>query len=376
MGKGNISPLESVKDQVIDAFHKANGNKTETVRILRENGVETSLSSIRRALERWQIQDPEIFDLPSYLSQPKHPIVLDKKEVYDEDIEEWWESIQRQQELYSRVSRLQDRTYVNFEFDEPIGIAYLSDLHLGAFGTRYDYVTDVLDAISEAEGCYLILAGDMFDNMIWKRAGGNRELVRSSIQKLMVKELNKRMFMKTLAFTLGCHENFSIEYDDFDFGEYLASHTMGSYLGEGGDVYISVKGAPYHIHVRHKFKGESTLNIENVFRRLFDGPVAGTGFDIGVIGHMHYEPFIMHLTRGEGSHRKDVIYIRPGTAKVYDRWLRQRHGRFGAEFVVPMTILYPERQNIVPFKHLGTGLEFLRLLREDWNEGNETEIMD
>lgn len=376
--KGNISPLDSIRDQVIRAYRDANGNKSRTVRILREEGIETSLSSIRRALERWKIQSPEEFDLPSHLHQIQHPVLLNKKEIYDEDIAAWWENLQKQQEQHWKLSRFQDHVFINFEFDKPIGVAFLSDLHIGSEGTHYGYITDVMDAIVETDGLYVVFCGDTIDNMIWKRAGGNKELIRSSIQKILARDLMQEMFGKALAILQGCHENFSLEYDDFTLGEYLASHTMGAYLGDGGDIYMAVGDAPYHMHVRHKFKGESTLNIENAFRRMYDGPCAGKGFDVGVIGHMHYEPFVMHLTRGEGPHRRDVMYVRPGTAKIFDQWCRSKHGRFGAEFVVPMVVFYPKWKHMIGFKHLGIGINALNHLRETWDdyEGNETEIMD
>jgi hypothetical protein len=261
---------------------------------------------------------------------------------------------------------MQESVHIRYRFNEPIGVANLADLHLGAEGVRYDFIWDVIEAIVNTEGCYASLNGDMIDNLIWKRGG--KDLVGSFIQKYMIKDLVSRLFMKTLWLINGCHDEWSWEYDSFDVGHFLADHCMGAYLGAGGDIKLDVAGAPYHIHARHKYTGNSRLNIENPFRRMYDG--IGS-FDVGVLGHTHSQPFIMHLTRGEGEHRRDVVYAQAGTAKIYDRWSQFKLGAFGAEFVVPFIIFMPERQNMIAFKHLGTGLGMLKLLRAQWSEQNE-----
>lgn len=367
-----ISPLDEIKDDVIILLKTYWGSIPQIIRQIRvQHNVSTTRQSIERALIRWKMSFNLLTpreNLPFHLKTALSPVeILDKKQIFEDDIHAHFENIQRVQESYWRVSRMQESMHARFNFNQPIGVAFLGDLHLGAEGTRHDLITDVLDLILSVEGCYVGLHGDYADNMIWQRAGGNRELYPAFIQRQMAKSVIEQLFRRTLYMLQGCHDEFSRQYDDFDLGDYLSSHSMGSYLGAGGDVYLDVFGAPYHLHVRHKYPGMSALNIENSHRRMYDG--VGS-FDIGVLGHSH-KPFMMHLTRGSGMHRKNVVYLNAGTAKIYDRWISHKHGGFGAEFAVPMVILMPERQNIIPFKHLRTGLRVLESLRKDWNEERE-----
>jgi len=259
----------------------------------------------------------------------------------------------------------QDKVYINLSFDKPIALAFLSDLHIGAEGTEHDYILDAVDSILGTEGCYVVLNGDIIDNFIWGRGTQFGELMTPRLQKIMATSLIEEMFNVLVALVTGCHELFSQKADDFDFMEYLATHSRGAYLGTGGDIKLNVSGAEYLIHVRHRYVGESKMNIENAFRRMWDGVCH---YDVGCISHMHGQPFVMHLSRLEGEHRKEVIYIRPGTAKIYDLHTRHRYGSFGHAFAVPLVIFMPKNKTMIPFRNLKSGLAVLKLLRESWND--------
>jgi len=369
--------LDGKKELIKSLLKEYQWNVTEVARQLRKRGHQISRSGLWTALDRWDWERPETVTMESpadLIREWEPPSILNKKVVTKAHKKELWNAIQHMQQAYWDTSILQDEAFVELNFNKPVGIANLADLHLGGIGVTYDYILDAIDMILGTQGCYVSINGDIIDNFIWGRGTQFEELASPRIQKIMATEMIKELFGITIWLDIGCHEEFSKRADDFDFMEYLATHSRGAFLGHVGDIFMDVSGAKYHIHSRHRYKYESSLNIENAFRRMYDfeGP-----FDVGVIAHMHHPPFIMHLTKGSGLGQREVIYVRPGTAKVYDRYTRHRYGTYKAEFAVPMVIYMPEQQCMIPFKHLNTGLHILDLLRKDWerNEGETDKIL-
>jgi len=361
------SPLDENKELVLQILQETGGNNVETARVLTNKyDIQTTETSIRRAKYRWSLRNSQRVIIPPQVDDTfELPEILNKKIITPQQKRELWEAIRDVQQAKLDTSIMQDEAYVRLNFNKPIAIAFLSDLHIGAEGTDYDYILDAVDSILETEGCYVVITGDMIDNFVWGKGTQFGELMTPRLQKIMATSLVEEIFNILIALITGCHELFSQKSDDFDFMEYLATHSRGAYLGTGGDIYLDVSGAQYHIHARHKYIGESKLNIENVFRRMWDGICH---YDVGVVGHMHGQPFIMHASRHEGKHRKEVIYIRPGTAKIYDLHTRSKYGSFGHAFAVPIVIFMPEHKTMIPFRNLKSGLEVLKLLREGWND--------
>jgi hypothetical protein len=357
---GKVSSFDKHKDLIISIFKECDLNKSATIRQLkREYSIDISHRSFNRALERWEV-DPQVLLEELGYNYEIPEIIEDKRAINNREL---WDAVEVIRQARRRTDPRQDEIEAKFWFDKPIGVCYLADLHIGNEGTEHDYILDAVELIADTEGAYATLNGDIIDNSILHRGSHHNEVVGPRIQKILATSLCESLFNKTLYVLQGSHEEWSKRADDFDFGEYLSNHSMGSYLGHGGDVYLKVKGAEYHLHVRHEYKYESTINIMNAFRQMFDHICP---FDVGVISHMHNPPFIMHTSRWQGKHRKDVVYVRPGTAKLYDRWSRHKVGSFGAEFEVPVVIFMPEKKSYMPFKSLRNGLRTLTMLRDNW----------
>ncbi len=324
-----------------------------------EYDISTSNRSFNRALERWEVDIQALLDELGY-DYEIPDIITQGRGINSTEL---WEAVEVIRKARRSTDPRRDEMEANFSFDKPIGVCFLADLHIGNEGTEHDYILDAVDMILETDGAYATLNGDIIDNSIIHSGSNFNEVIDPRMQKILAESLCESLFNKTLYVLQGTHEEWSKRRGDEDFGAYMSSHSMGTYLGHGGDVNLKVKGAEYLMHVRHEYRYESTMNVMNAFRQMFDQICP---FDVGVISHMHNPPFVMHASRWQGKHRKDVVYVRPGTAKIYDRWTRHKIGSFGAEFAVPVVIFMPEKEAVMPFKSLSQGLRTLTLLRDNW----------
>ena len=68
-----------------------------------------------------------------------------------------------------------------------------------------------------------------------------------------------------------------------------AINTQSINLWHGGDLFIELCDQRYHFKLRHKYKFESSLNVENSMRRIMEiqGPC-----DVAGSAHLH-NPFYM-----------------------------------------------------------------------------------
>jgi len=362
------SILDAHKDDIIHILRQCGWKNSAAVKkLLEDHKISTTDSSLWRARKRWEV-GPEDYEydpltpLTAHVIDTELPDIL-KKVRSREALMELWERTQEMQEVVHKLDTVQSSVNVELKDNKPIGLCFAADFHLGHRGTRYDWVLEGIQQIVDTPGAYISLNGDIIDNSIIHKGSHFEELLVPKLQKLLVEGIMERIYNICFYALQGTHEEWSHSVDNFDFGEHMADHSIGAYLGMGGDIYVDVAGAKYHIHARHQYKYESSLNVINAFRQMWDNVCP---FDIGVISHTHNPPMIWWGYRHQGEHRKSVIYVRPGTAKVYDRWAGQRAGAFGAEFSIPMVILMPEEKSIIPFRDLGVGLRTLELYRENW----------
>ena len=363
------SILDDFRDEIIIILRSCGWSNSIAVdKILDEYGIITTDSSLWRARKRWGVgpddyeYDPNA-SLVSHVLKTELPEILNKKTVSQEDIMNLFDHVQLLQEAVHKVNTVQSRVDIALKEKKPVGLCFAADFHFGHQGTRYDWVLEGLQQIIDAPGAYISLNGDLIDNSIVHKGAHFTELMAPKLQKLLVDGIMKYIYPITWYVLQGTHEEWSHSMDNFDLGEHVAEHSIGAYLGMGGDIYADIAGAKYLIHARHQYKYESSINPTNAFNRMWDNVCP---FDIGVISHTHNPPMIWWGSRRQGEHRQSVIYVRPGTAKVYDRWAGQRAGAFGAEFSIPMVILMPEEKSIIPFRDLGVGLRTLELYRENW----------
>lgn len=173
------------------------------------------------------------------------------------------------------------------------------------------------------------------------------------MQDKVVERRMKKTAGNNIALVRGCHDDWDKKTGDKDFIEHLCGITGAVNLWHGGDIYIEVGTQTYHIKVRHKFKFESGLNVENSMRRMYD--MQGE-FDIAISAHLHF-PFFM--TRPLG--REQRILGKSGSYKKWDEFGQKLAG-YKANRGIPTVLLWPNERRM-HVSYIDDAISFLKALR-------------
>jgi hypothetical protein len=284
----------------------------------------------------------------------------DKLEYAEQDISEYIEQMIRLQETQRRLDTKQVKATIRINDDKPVGILFWGDWHIGSTGTDYRLFEEDLQKIRDTDGLYFIGAGDYKDNYITGThiGGGFGQIIQPGAQDIVVKHYMEQVGDKCLALIRGCHDHWDEKQGDKDFIATLCEVTDSVNLWHGGEVYIKLGDMTYLWRCRHKYKYQSSLNLENAMRRIMEiqGPC-----DVAAEAHLH-NAYVMerHLM---GEYR---IMLRTGSYKIWDDYAQQLAGYKGKPSV-PMIILYPNQRKIVYHRDLDTGIEILKGLRHNFN---------
>ncbi len=280
----------------------------------------------------------------------------DKKFFTEADVEEYIVAMINLQHRQEAINTRQVKTTVRINDAQPIAIAYWSDWHIGAGGTDYNRFEADLRKIRDTEGLYFIGGGDYKDNYVAGSPPGGQfeQIIQPGMQDISVKHYMKQVKDKALALIRGCHDDWDKKTGDSDFIEELCEVTGAVNLWHGGEVIVKLGAEEYLWRCRHKYKYQSSLNLENAMRRIneIQGPC-----DVAAEAHLH-NPYTMfrHLM---GDYR---IMMRSGSYKVWDEYGQKLAGYKGKPGV-PVVIMFPETHRMIPITHLDDAIPILSGLR-------------
>ena len=86
----------------------------------------------------------------------------------------------------------------------------------------------------------------------------NEQIIQPAVARQIAKGFFKLLGDKLLAYTAGCHDNWSVDQVDYD---QVAEMSNSPYLGNGGTVNIMLGEQMYRMAVRHKFGGGTGSSI-------------------------------------------------------------------------------------------------------------------
>lgn len=289
----------------------------------------------------------------------------DKKTYTDDDIEKFMEAMKVMQKVTDALDTKQTKANVKIEDNKPIAIALWSDWHIGAKGVDYERFEIDKQKIIETDGLYWCGLGDYKDNyQSFGHPGAQYEqILQPGMQDLAVRNIMKQTAYNCLALIRGCHDDWDKKSGDKDFIAELCS-TMTEEIGDkdkgpinlwhGGDLHIKLNGIDYFFKLRHKYKFESSLNLENSMRRIMEiqGPC-----DVACSAHLH-NPYYMdrHLM---GEYR---IMCRSGSYKIWDEFGQKLAGYKGKPGI-PVIILFPDKKKMIPLM-LDEAIDVLNALRK------------
>jgi hypothetical protein len=275
-----------------------------------------------------------------------------------EDVTNYWDKLKQLNQSITDMDTKQTKTTIRLSGNKPIGIAHWGDWHLGAQGIDYEsFERDKADLLS-VEGAYFIGMGDYKENQKANLipSGTHEQIATTDLQDKLVVNFMSELKSKALALVRGCHDSWDKRMNNYDFVEHLCSKEVADCvnLWHGGEINIDLGIESYKINARHKSKGNSGLNTTNAQRRLLDEKGIA---DVFAVAHLHY-PDLQQVPR----HDRDVCYVRSGSIKQYDEHGQQLNGYEGTEGT-PLLIYFPDRHEVLPFKNLQRGLDYLTKLR-------------
>lgn len=279
----------------------------------------------------------------------------DKKEYGEEDVKAFITAIHDLQKKIHKLNKKQTKASFEIKDDKPVCIAWWGDWHEGAIGTDYDRLDKDTETIANTDGLYWIGGGDYKDNYLtYGHAGSQYEqIIQPGMQDLAVKHRMKMVGHNCIALVRGCHDDWDKKIGDKDFIQTICDEVNAINLWHGGDLFIQLGEQKYHWKVRHKYKFESSLNLENSMRRIMEiqGPC-----DVACAAHLH-NPYYMerHLM---GEHR---ILMRTGSYKVWDEFSQKLAGYKGKPGI-PCVILFPDKKVMIPL-YLDRAVTVLKSLR-------------
>ena len=280
---------------------------------------------------------------------------IDKKELPDEmDAEDLFDQIIAVNNGLMDRDLKQTKVTVRLEDDKPIAIAFTGDWHLGAKGADYELFKKHMELLEQTDGLYAVGLGDYKDN-------ANAFIHKDSVTEVVIPPYAQEVFVKhfirqisPLVLVRGCHDHWDHKTGNRDFIQELCTDCGAVNLWHGGSVTLLLGEQEYKIRCRHKFRGESGLNVTNVLRRMEDtfGPA-----DVQMLGHKH-DPY-MFETESKGQ---PVIWGRCGSYKRYDEYGQQLAGYRGKE-AIPVVIFWPDRHKTLGFQKIEDAVDYLGMLR-------------
>lgn len=257
---------------------------------------------------------------PKYVpdTPPEQVIVFPDKREFRVDWRANLRSMIETTKLIEDAEIVQEEGTFNVPITDPsipyvMGLA-MSDTHIGSYTTDHQLIIDLVDTILETPNSFLMDDGDTFDNGIW---GGLQmeQLMPPYMQQFTIDDLMRELGEKWACSVLGNHSEWLFEAAGVKPEQIFARHMKGPIFPGMGMLHLVAGEQKYDIALSHNYWGKSKINILNVCNNLrkYEYPQA----DVCIVGHEH--------VWGYGKDRvgdKEVLNIRPGTAKLKDRYAR------------------------------------------------------
>jgi len=221
-------------------------------------------------------------------------------------------------ELVRKAEIVQEEGTYNVPLDNPkipycMGLV-LSDLHIGSYNTDYPLIKSLIDTVRETPNSFLIDDGDTFDNGIFMGLQFE-QILSPGMQAFTAEDLMREVGDKWAATTLGNHTEWLFNAAGQKPEQIFAKGIKGPIFAGMGLLHLNAGKQKYDIAMAHNYWGKSKINIFNTCVRLRENEYPRA--DMYVVGHEHIWG---HMK--EASDGREVLYIRPGTAKTQDRYAR------------------------------------------------------
>jgi hypothetical protein len=260
-----------------------------------------------------------VFPLRQELTTPQENIIAfpDKKESHI-DWRHNFDKLTGITETIDRAEIVQEEGVYRVKLDHPeipyaIGFIF-SDSHIGTYTTDHELVRNFLETTLSTPNSFLVDAGDTFDAGIW---GGlsHEDIIPTYMQTFTVNDIARELGDKFAAAVIGNHPEWLFTEAGIKPEFLFAQQIKGPVFPGMGLLHIEAGKQKYDWAIAHDYWGMSKKNIFNVCVNLRQNEYPDA--DIFTVGHEHIWGYMK-----EKVDNKERLYIRPGTAKINDRYAR------------------------------------------------------
>lgn len=247
-------------------------------------------------------------------------------------------------------------TDVRIDSSKPVGLALMSDLHIGSPYVDYKSLYAHSEIVRDTPGLFLLVAGDERDNFIISKLAHARRSARISVPQelIMYKSWVDMVREKIVSYVTGNHDLWTYKLSGVDLAEqYLPPQVL--YDKFEVRMRFLVGQEEWKMRIRHRWAGRSYLNLTNGIERDWQF----MPFDIGIGGDYHDATLCREFIRED----KIRFAILLGTYKrLGDPFFSQVGKQQSPHNGAAMIIMHPNG-DMQWFRDLEMGAEYLTYLR-------------
>lgn len=256
------------------------------------------------------------------------------------------------------------RNHQTIEFDDPvIALVFLGDQHFIDPGVDINRAFEEAEIVSQTEGMFPVLMGDLVNQMVIGKLRAARDGVRMSIpDEWVLLRMYLRLLVPKLTMTVGGNHDFwaSLLTGVDWFHETLSQLAPDSiYDADDARVVCRVGGWETKGRIRHKWRGSSIHNPTHGIERAakFD-----QDFDWGVGAHTHQAGVSRQFSVGG----KECMAIQVGAYKRFDSYAK----KLGLQQANPSCgvalILDAQSESMIGVNNLELAARIITGLRKDY----------
>ena len=264
--------------------------------------------------ETRQIYPPRI-----ELTTPEENVIAfpDKKEVHI-DWRRTFDKITQISKLIEAAEIVQEEGTFRVPLTDPrikyaMGFVF-ADAHIGSYTSDHELVRDMLETVLVTPNAFLVDVGDTFDNGIW---GGlsHEGVIPSYLQTFTVEDIIREFGEKYAACVVGNHPEWMFAQAGIKPETTFARLMKGPVFAGMGLLHLEAGKQKYDWALAHNYWGKSKKNIFNVCVNLRQTEYPDA--DVFTVAHEHIWGYMKEKVDGQ-----EKLYLRPGTAKIRDRYAR------------------------------------------------------
>jgi len=372
---------DAQKARVYKMSHQAQTNskyrmwtpeKEDWLRNACQSGKYTYLADIVEEFNEHFKENVSISAIKSQKTLRRIPFVRNSQVQIKSDVGNYFASVEDPQKQIKREKELWDlrevksqevirdfleesNIYRTFPINRYIGIAFDGDAHFGPAGVDYTMLRVYAETIKDTPWLFSLKGGDFLDNFItFATLGASAPTDEQMLFNQFLRfhgDTPEEQTANIIAMLRGNHDARTENVAGFDIIKLLIRDKKIAYSPSEARLTIDLNGQEYKIAARHQYRFNSTLNYCHTVKRFWD--MGEKDFDIGVVFHNH-TPAGEYFER----HREQKLAVRPGTAKIVDRWAKDK-GFNSHNLKIPVVILNPKEKDFVLYMNFGEAVDTL-----------------